>query len=343
MARMKGLRRLLVSAAAAVTMGASASYAWGPTGHSEVGAIADRLLPQHPRAAAQVRAILGDMPLAQVGPWADCIRSVSGPEGGFRYTHSQQYGAPCGGFETPELTAQMEDYVRRNWSNCSYRGTDGCHTQYHFLDVALQRPQYRDGLVGTHNYDIVHAINAAITVLRGRPSPAPFSFTRRDALILLVHFIGDIHQPLHVGSIYLDENGNPVDPDSSPAERARATTVTITNGGNSLVWPGAQYESKLHSAWDGVTPSDYSLDYARTVPPTTGPLNTWAGSWATDTLIQARGAFSGLTYSRQQNHQWTVSFTNQNRYNADRATVQRMQIEKAGARLAQVLVAIWPD
>jgi len=72
-------------------------------------------------------------------------------------------------------------------------------------------------------------------------------------------------------------------------------------------------------------------------------LQSWAGTWATDTLIQARGAFAGLTYSRKENRQWTVSFANQSRYNADRTAVQRLQIEKAGARLTQVLVAIWPD
>lgn len=336
------VRRLAVITASLVLAG-TAALAWGPTGHSEVGAIADELLKQHPHAAAQVRSILGDMPLAQVGPWADCIRSVSGPDGGFHYTHSPEFGAPCVGFETPELRAQMEDYVRRNWSNCSYRGRDGCHTQYHFLDIALQRPGYRDGVVGTRDYDIVHAINAAITVLRGGQSPAPFSFNRRDALVLLVHFVGDLHQPLHVGSIYLDENGNLVDPDSSPAERARAETVTITNGGNSLVWGSPQRQSKLHSVWDGVPAGDYSLDYARQVPPTTGPIETWAGTWASDSLVQAQSAFAGLSYSRQQSHRWTVTFANQTRYNADRAAMQRHQIEKAGARLAQLLVAIWPD
>jgi len=102
-------RRLLLTLVASLTLAVTAAYSWGPTGHSEVGAIADELLKQHPNASTQVRAILGDMPLAQVGPWADCIRSVSGPSGGFHYTHSPQFGAPCVGFETPELQAQMED------------------------------------------------------------------------------------------------------------------------------------------------------------------------------------------------------------------------------------------
>lgn len=336
------LKRLLVIVGVAIACAASSAYAWGPTGHSEVGKIADDLLKDHPKAAAQVRAILGDITLAQAGPWADCLRSVSGPPG-FAYSHSDIYGAPCVAFEGDALKGQMEDYVRRNWSNCPYRGPGGCHTQYHFLDIALQRQRYAPGLVGTNDYDIVRAMNAAIIVLRGGRSPAPFNFTRRDALMMLTHLIGDLHQPLHVGSIYLDEDGRMVDPDSSPAERRRADGPTLTAGGNFLVWTEPRREANLHSAWDGVAANDYSLDYARTIAPTSGRVDTWVATWATDTLVQARGAFAGLTFSRKQGIRWPLTFTNRARYDADRAAVQRLQIEKAGARLAQVLVAIWPD
>jgi hypothetical protein len=342
------LKPLVIAAAVAAACAGSAALGWGATGHSEVGKIADDMLKDHPKAAAQVRQILGDVSLEQAGPWADCLRSVTGPTPPapatpFTYTHSDQYGAPCVVFEGAELKGQMEDYVRRNWSNCASHAPGGCHTQYHFLDVALQRQRYEDGLVGTNDYDIVKAINAAIAVLRGGPSPAPFDFSRRDALMMLVHLVGDLHQPLHVGSIYLDEQGGVVDPDSSDAERQRAERATLTNGGNSLIWSEGGRQMNLHSAWDGVAAGDYRLDYARTFAATTGPLETWAGSWATDTLIQARAAHAGLTFSAKANNRWPLSFANRPRYDADRAAMQRVQIEKAGARLAQLLVAIWPD
>jgi hypothetical protein len=343
MSRLHAARRLLIAAAVVIAPLTTAALAWGPTGHSEVGGIADELLKQHPHAAARVHEILGDITLQQAGPWGDCIRAVSGPDGGFHYTHSPIYGAPCVSFETPERTAQMEDYVRRNWSNCSYHGNDGCHTQYHFLDVAIQRPGYRDGLVGTRDYDIVHAIKAAIIVLRGGQSPAPFSFTQRDALMMLVHFVGDIHQPLHVGSIYLDENGNVVDPDSSAAERARAETTTITNGGNSLVWQEGSRTMNLHSIWDGVTPGDYSVAGARQVRATRGPAAGWAAQWATDSLVQSRAVLAGLSYAPRQGRRWPIAFADRAGYDAARQAMQRRQIDKAGARLAQLLVAIWPD
>jgi hypothetical protein len=346
MAHLRTIRRFATAAAAAASLALAATpaLAWGPDGHREVGSLGDRMIKKHPNAAKQVRAIMGDIKLADAGPWADCIRSVSGPDGGFKYTHSPIYGAPCVKFETAELTAQMEDYVKRNWSNCAYKGKDGCHTQYHFVDLALQRSAYRLGEVGTYDYDVVHGIDAAIATLRGEPTPAPFNFTKRDALMMLVHFLGDIHQPLHVGSIYLDPDGHEVDPDSSQAERDRAEKVTSTFGGNSLTWMEKDKQKNLHSTWDGVTPGDYSVADARKVAATQGPDTAWAADWATDSLVQAQQhSFPGLSFGARAGRSWPISFTNKVRYQAERKKIQRLQIEKAGARLTQLLLDIWPD
>ena len=333
----------IAAAAMAAVMAPAPALAWGPDGHREVGSLADRLLKDHPNALAQVRSILGPITLADAGPWGDCVRSVSGPEGSFVYTHSVEYGAPCVVFEKIDRSGEMEDYVRRNWSNCSYKGNDGCHTQYHFTDLALERSEYRMGLVGTYDYDIVHAINAAVATLRGQPTPAPFNFTKRDALMMLVHFLGDIHQPLHVGSLYLDKDGNQVDPDSSPFERDRAEAVTSTFGGNSLTWMSARRLMKLHSVWDGVNVGDYALADARKVPITPGDSAGWAASWATDSLGEAQTAFVGLTFGSRGKKGWPLRFANAAKYKSDREVMQRQQIEEGGAHLTQLLLAIWPD
>jgi S1/P1 Nuclease len=327
----------------AAVMASTPAFAWGPDGHREVGSLADRMLKDHPNALAQVKSILGPITLADAGPWGDCVRSVSGPDDGFKYTHSDEFGAPCVVFEKLGRSGEMEDYVRRNWSSCTYKGDDGCHTQYHFTDLALERSEYRMGLVGTYDYDIVHAINAAVATLRDQPTTAPFNFTKRDALMMLVHFLGDIHQPLHVGSLYLDKDGNPVDPDASQFERDRAEKVTSTFGGNSLTWMGNGHLMKLHSVWDGVKVGDYALADARKEPVTRGDPTGWATSWATESLSEAQTAFVGLTFGARGKKGWPVRFTNASKYQADRDAVQRQRIEKGGARLTQVLLDIWPD
>jgi hypothetical protein len=368
-ANFRAARRLIVAIAVAVVMAGSAAQAWGPVGHSQVGAIADALLKRHPRAAAQVRIILGPVTLAQGGPWGDCIRSVTGPTDGFRYQPLPQYRPPCLVFETPELLASMIDYARNNWTNCSYTRNDGCHTQYHFADLAVESAGYRFGDVGTSDYDIVHALGAAIAVLRSdecrgpgaataRPAaPAPFNFTCRQALLILTHLVGDLHQPLHVGGVYLDPAGHQVDPNSSPAERAREHDTT-TLGGNSLVWGDASAPDKLHSAWDGgiaalrydlpcasrrPRPACLSLARARRVAPAGGPIAGWPTLWANDSLLRARSVFAGLSFGPQQGRRWPVIFADQAAYLRTMQTIQRDQIEKGGARLAQLLVAIWPD
>ncbi|MFA9330620.1 S1/P1 nuclease, partial [Escherichia coli] len=84
------------------------------------------------------------------------------------------------------------------------------HNTYHFDDVALKRDRFDRSFQGTNDHDLIAAISAAIAVLADKPVPPPFPFSfkdKKEALLLLVHFIGDLHQPLHVGLVYLDADG----------------------------------------------------------------------------------------------------------------------------------------
>src|SRR4051812_14021566 len=96
------IQRAFLAIFAMLGIMASAASAWGPSGHKTVGAIADVLLKEdHPRAAAQVRAILGNITLEQAGPWGDCVRSVRGPSNDFHYApEKEEYRIPCRAFES---------------------------------------------------------------------------------------------------------------------------------------------------------------------------------------------------------------------------------------------------
>jgi hypothetical protein len=302
--------------------------------------------------------------LAQAGPWADCAKSVSGPPN-FRFVHNDRF-PECNVFEGGTRQLSLESYVRSNWTNfehCTAEGGD-CHSQYHFVNVELRRASYHFGDVGTREFDIVHAMNAAIAVLRtpdcsgDNPptttevdAPGHFHFTCSHALLVLTHLIGDLHQPLHVGSVYLDEQGGRVEPDSSPAERARANPddgVTFTRGANRLRWPNPNDASRpfnLHSVWDSIPSisTNKAVTMARQVAPTTGPLGEWVEKWANESRTRANEAFEGVTFGTKQGDNWPVSFENQKAYDDARRPVQRQQVALAGARLAQLLAAIWPD
>ena len=72
-------------------------------------------------------------------------------------------------------------------------------------------------------------------------------------------------------------------------------------------------------------------------------MDGWVEQWANDTREQAGHAFDGLTFGPRQGNSWRVNFDDRATYDRAREALQREQIAKAGARLAQLLAAIWPD
>jgi hypothetical protein len=222
------------------------ALAWGPDGHHTVGAIADRLIGTN--AAAQVKAILGSLSLQEALVWADCAKGID-PSKNFAYQTPGKY-PECGIYETPTGEAEMADFVRRNNTNCAPKpGEEICHKQYHYSDVAIQHDHYDASDTGARTDDVVGAIVAATHVLQGDPAPAPFDFKdKREALLVLTHYLGDIHQPLHVGAVYLNAKGKRVNPDAGTFDPA-----TETRGGNQINIKGKT--KNLHATWDAVPTS----------------------------------------------------------------------------------------
>jgi len=324
---------------AVTLLGSGSAFAWGPKGHAYVGAIADDLLAST-RAGTQVRSILG-YDLATAAKWADCVRSVAhSEEQGFHYVRSR-YTAPCHAFETQSEQARMIDYASRNWDNCPNRPGHGCHEMYHFADVDTAHDHYARQYAGTSDHDIVSAIDAAVAVLKGDPAPAPFSIKdKKEALLMIAHFVGDLHQPLHVGALYLDAHGNRVDADAPGTD----LDATETHGANLI----ADGSTNLHSEWDdipsglGTVPTAAVIAAAKRVPATSGSVDDFAATWASDTVIASHTAFDGMTFSGDTPHHWTASFENRHAYLAAKRALQTVQVEKAGAHLAELLKDVWP-
>jgi hypothetical protein len=98
----------------------------------------------------------------------------------------------------------------------------------------------------------VHMIPYCVGVLRGEiAEDNPRKITRAVAVLLLAHYVGDIHQPLHVGAEYFDGAGRAVDPD-------KGQTGIEDEGGNTIMlrlYHGtpeqmAKRGLKLHGFWD---------------------------------------------------------------------------------------------
>jgi S1/P1 Nuclease len=315
------------------------AFAWGPEGHQVIGSIADQLLTD--QAKQQVAKILG-FELRVASTWPDCARSVvRNTDGSFEYVVNPRFEAPCTPFASTAERGRIMDYVSRNWSNCTYEDKPtNCHKAFHFADVAIQHDNYDRKYVGTSDHDVVSAINAAILVLQDKPAPFPFSIKdKKEALFMLAHFVGDLHQPLHVGAIYLDAAGRPVNPDDGTFDKNSATA-----GGNFI----SESHGNLHAEWDAIpkkfgTSSDQTMvTKAREVPRTVGSLDDWAATWASDTVVAAHSAFSGLSFTGAGAHKWAVQFDDHKAYVRAENQLKEKQLAKGGARLAELLNAIWP-
>ena len=317
------------------------ALAWGPDGHRTVAAIADKLLAGT-HAAHKAHEILGSTSLTDAAVWADCAKAVTPPPPAFAYHNDPGKAPECAPFETAAGEAEMIDFVKRNTTNCNPKpGEEVCHKQYHYTDIAVRHEAYKPTYVGARDDDVTAAITAAITVLQGGAPAAPFSIqNKREALRLLIHYVGDIHQPLHVGVVYLDADGKIVNPEAGHFDPA-----TDTRGGNQIIVTETQ--TKLHRTWDDIPASLAADDVdakwladAKAVARTPGPVTRWSTAWASETLKQARQAFAGVQFGAKADQVWSATLPPG--YSKSMSAVKRTQLTKAGARLAQLLVAIWP-
>lgn len=187
---------------------ASSAHAWGPTGHRVVGEIAQRHLT--PAAQAKVSSILDGWTLADVANWPDDLRSdprfdkykllhfATVKDGIASYRDSEK--APCG-----DVVAAIDAFS------------------------AFLRTGSRESLF------VVKALSdKSDGTGPGACNPQETEpISPRMALSFLVHLMGDLHQPLHVGG--LDLGGN---------------KVTVN-------WMD-RWTSNLHSVWD-----DEMVDFER--------------------------------------------------------------------------------
>jgi hypothetical protein len=229
---------------------------------------------------------------------------------------------------------------------------------YHFTDVPFQAAAYEERAVGTGDDDVVHILKQCIQVLKGAHDRAanPHHFSQREALLLLVHLIGDVHQPLHVGVAYVsDKNAFVV-----PASVAAVDQVRIfqTAGDNDLI-----FESRpLHAFWDSRavseamrraqvhTPAEFAvllMQSAPNLPIVTGDVTKWPAKWATETLGVSKQAHEGLAVEAREERGrrdeahfvWRVEAPAD--YAGVAAALAATQLTRAGYRLAAVLEAIW--
>jgi hypothetical protein len=64
-------------------------------------------------------------------------------------------------------------------------------------------------------------------VAGANPEQNERKITKPVALILLAHYVADIHQPLHVGAAYFDAQGRATDPDKDKSALAMKAEIHL--------------------------------------------------------------------------------------------------------------------
>jgi hypothetical protein len=188
---------------------------FAPARHNLITDAAFELLD--PEAKARVEELLaaGSMAVGDWGAWADSIKG--------------------GGPNDPETVNFKADHA------------NDAHETWHYVNLPLESEGYEQAaeLGFTREDDVVQTIGKCISVLKGDST----RFSPVNALRLLGHFVGDVHQPLHVGCGFFDRSTNPPTLLLDPQEIVdRGLTGAHDRGGNNITLPSS---GKMHSFWDG--------------------------------------------------------------------------------------------
>jgi hypothetical protein len=236
-------RRGMLIVVALLALRAS-TLAYGPLGHEIVGAIADERLA-NTSTAAKVRALLDGLTLEKAAVIADEIKGWD--KNGVDDPRSFHFSSHW------KIDRQLRDFWRANQPTHEMNSAAPSHHWFHYTDVPVVPPQaYHEGAAGRSKWDVVHMIPYCVQVLHGRvPEQNERKITKTVAILLLAHYVADIHQPLHVGVEYFDQQGQITDPDKNKSALG-------DEGGNTFTLElsdepprrRGMHKKKFHGFWD---------------------------------------------------------------------------------------------
>src|SRR5688572_26017969 len=173
------------------------AFAWGAQGHRIVGQIAEKRLEQtSPETLQRAKDFL-------------------------RANNNNRDCAPCDDPRTFAAVASDADDFRQIELALVTR-------DWHFVNIDIAHETYDENRDCPNGDCVVRRIDRMVEILR---DPGRNNCDRESALIYLIHFMGDMHQPFHTGFGRLP-NGEP------------------DRGGNSVKLTFDGRDTNLHSIWD---------------------------------------------------------------------------------------------
>ena len=284
---------------------AAPAWCWGPAGHHIVAIIAEQRISK--TARDHIRKLLdnGKYSLTDISTCADQIR-----------------GNPHG---TPTATDQM----------CRSLAGDVPSTNglWHYIDIPVPtKNKTLDDFCPKGD-----CVTAKIKSLSGVLRTSSDEAARRQALLFLVHFVGDVHQPLHAAERGCDHGGN-------------LEHVNFSGGGRK------ESNVALHHVWDSsevelAMASDGFIDeraYAGFLMAAIHPAEAakWSRATADDMAwesyrLAVTKVYRGIPFQNfcDGNKPAPLVTDLTERYENNGTAVVRQQLRKAGVRLAAMLEA----
>ena len=282
------------------------AWCWGRAGHRIVAMIAEQRLS--PEARARVAALLfnGEFTMADISACPDALRAA----------------------EKGNLKPEEEYCVRVAGSVPKDSGP------WHYIDIPIPTPAAASLEAFCPNGAcVVDKLNAFTNVLRDSADEGE----RRAALMYVIHFVGDIFQPLHCVERQCDQGGNLEHVNFYLKNEERADHRLHAVWDSDLV-DKAMLDSKIHG--DG----RYANELLRSLK--RQDAETWAGepfdqvAWDGYRLAEHyvyRGIpvekFCGITEKPEHPRVTNLSYS----YEREGARIVREQLLKAGVRLAALI------
>lgn len=238
---------------------------------------------------------------------------------------------------------RMGDYEVACWPD-EIRGSEDYEKIYpdnglwHFIDFDVFK-RYDDDfeLKPTEDgNDIVTQIGRWQKELASKDTPRE---RKLDALRFLIHFVGDVHQPLHCAYRYGDMGGNMIPVNSFKGKK-------YSFGPNTPM----DYPASIHSVWDQsmvleLMEARGRAAFARFLLEGIGPeqVQGWSQgnplAWANDSYWKARKQVYHWANGENLPFKWAnpgMDLTSENYIDA-RLPLAQEQLQKAGVRLARLL------
>jgi hypothetical protein len=238
-------------------------------------------------------------------------------------------------YDAVTIACWMDD-LRKNETMPNH----GLFLSWHYIDIGLSpsdpRPSFEPGNDNEMHGDVVQALKRAMVVLQGGTDP--YVKSKAMACALVMHLVGDIHQPLHCATKYFFSGGH-------LHQDAGGNKEDVLNGP-----PGEAGKFNLHAFWDAAYRASFddasgkvALDLPsipalakileQQPPPPDADLETHFDRWAWESNKVARDfVYRQLTATDNKKYCRLSSG-----YVAQASTLARQRLVLAAWRLATLL------